>query len=129
MKIDTPEFKRDMADLKNMIKEMNLADLHLANSPRRSTATRWRRCRRIWGKFRPATGQIQPQIGHAAGGLRRAPRFGEQQGALGEQQGKIGEQQSQLADQRRKIVEEATRQLKPIIEQAIREGKGTPLAN
>jgi F0F1-type ATP synthase membrane subunit b/b' len=39
----------------------------------------------------------------------------------------LGEQQALLGEQQRKIIEDVRRQLQPIIEQAIREGKGTPL--
>jgi hypothetical protein len=44
---------------------------------------------------------------------------------LGEQQGKLGEEQARLGEEQSKLAEEVRRQLKPIIEQAIREGKGT----
>jgi hypothetical protein len=53
--------------------------------------------------------------------------LGVQQGELGAQQSKLGEQQALLGEQQRKIVEDVRRQLKPIIEQAIREGKGKAL--
>jgi hypothetical protein len=46
---------------------------------------------------------------------------------LGDKQRLLGDQQSMLGIQQRKIIEEVRRELKPIIEQAIREGKGTPL--
>jgi F0F1-type ATP synthase membrane subunit b/b' len=36
----------------------------------------------------------------------------------------LGEQQARLAEQQRKIIEDVRRQLKPIVEDAIREGKG-----
>jgi len=51
-------------------------------------------------------------------------QFGEQMSKLGEQQGKLGEQEAMLGEQQRKIIEDVRRQLKPLIEQAIREGKG-----
>ena len=57
--------------------------------------------------------------------------LGEQQKMLGHQQAMLGAQQRMLAAQSRvfKTVEDVRRQLEPIIEQAIREGKGKLLIN
>jgi hypothetical protein len=118
VKIDTPEFKRQMADLQNMIKRMNLQDLS-AQIDRNALA-----------EVQAHLGEIQAAVGRMQGEMfKQQFHFGAEQGELGEQQGKLGEQQAQLAEQQRKIVEDVRRQLKPIIEQAIREGKGKALEN
>jgi hypothetical protein len=118
VKIDTPEFKRQMADLQNMIKRMNLQDLS-AQIDRNTLA-----------EVQAHLGEIQAAVGRMQGEMfKQQFHFGAEQGELGEQQGKLGEQQAQLAEQQRKIVEDVRRQLKPIIEQAIREGKGKALEN
>jgi beta-lactamase regulating signal transducer with metallopeptidase domain len=114
--VDTPEFKRQMAELQNMLKQMNLAEL-TAQANEKALAE----VQAHLGEIQARVGQIQSEIGLQQG------KFGEQEGALGEQQGKLGEQQGQLAEQQQKIVEQVRRQLKPIIEQAISEGKGTLL--
>jgi len=123
MKIDTPEFKRDMAELKNVIKDMHLDEL-TAQIDRNALAE----VQAHLAEIQAATGKLtadlamqQADFGAHQGAL------GAQQGELGEQQGKLGEQQALLGEQQRKIVEEVRRQLKPIIEQAIREGKGKAL--
>jgi hypothetical protein len=118
VKIDTPEFKRQMADLQNMIKQMNLQDLS-AQIDRNALAE----VQAHLGEIQAAVGRMQAEM------FKQQFHFGAEQGELGEQQGRLGEQQAQLAEQQRKIVEDVRRQLKPIIEQAIREGKGKALEN
>jgi hypothetical protein len=116
VKIDTPEFKRQMADLQNMIKQMNLQDLS-AQIDRNALAE----VQAHLGEIQAAVGRMQAEM------FKQQFHFGAEQGELGEQQGRLGEQQAQLAEQQRKIVEDVRRQLKPIVEQAIREGKGKAL--
>jgi beta-lactamase regulating signal transducer with metallopeptidase domain len=118
VKIDTPEFKRQMADLQSKIKEMNLQDLS-AQIDRNALAE----VQAHLGEIQAAVGKMQAEM------FKQQFHFGAEQGELGEQQGKLGEQQAQLAEQQRKIIEDVRRQLKPIIEQAIREGKGKALEN
>jgi len=122
-KIDTPEFKRDMAQLKNVIKEMRLDEL-TAQIDRNALAevqAQLAQIQAMTGKLTADMDMQQADLGGRQGAL------GAQQGELGEQQGKLGEQQALLGEQQRKIAEEVRRQLKPIIEQAIREGKGKPI--
>jgi len=118
VKIDTPEFKRQMTDLQNMIKQMNLQDLS-AQIDRNALAD----VQAHLGEIQAAVGRMQAEM------FKQQFHFGAEQGELGEQQGKLGEQQALLGEQQRKIVEDVRRQLKPIIEQAIREGKGKALEN
>jgi beta-lactamase regulating signal transducer with metallopeptidase domain len=118
VKIDTPEFKRQMADLQNKIKEMNLQDLS-AQIDRNALAE----VQAHLGEIQAAVGKMQAEM------FKQQFHFGAEQGEFGEQQGKLGEQQAQLAEQQRKIIEDVRLQLKPIIEQAIREGKGKALEN
>jgi beta-lactamase regulating signal transducer with metallopeptidase domain len=119
-KIDTPEFKRDMAELKNLIKDMHLDEL-TAQINRNALAE----VQTHLAEIQAATGKLTADLAmqDADFGAHQG-ELGAQQGELGEQQGKLGEQQARLGEQQRKIAEEVKRQLKPIIEQAIREGKG-----
>jgi beta-lactamase regulating signal transducer with metallopeptidase domain len=124
-KIDTPEFKREVAELQKMIKQMNLAEL-TAQIDRNALAE----IQSHMGEIQAAAGRLQAEMSTQQGsfGVQQG-ELGAQQGELGAQQGKLGEQQALLGEQQRKIVEDVRRQLKPIIEQAIREGKGKALEN
>jgi beta-lactamase regulating signal transducer with metallopeptidase domain len=115
--VETPEFKQQMAELQRTIKELDLPRL-TAQIDQKALAE----VQAHLGEIQARVGELQSEFGAQQG------KFGEEQGKLGEQQGKLGEQQAILGEQQRKIVEEARQQLKPIIEQAIREGKGTPIS-
>jgi beta-lactamase regulating signal transducer with metallopeptidase domain len=124
-KIDTPEFKREVAELQKMIKQMNLAEL-TAQIDRNALAE----IQSHMGEIQAAAGRLQAEMSMQQGGFgAQQGELGAQQGELGTQQGKLGEQQALLGEQQRKIIEDVRRQLKPIIEQAIREGKGKALEN
>jgi bla regulator protein blaR1 len=114
--VESPEFKQQMAELQKRIKEIDLPRL-TAQIDERALAE----VQSHLGEIQARIGELQSEYGAQRG------QFGEQQGKLGEQQGKLGEQQALLGEQQRKIVEQVRRQLKPILEQAIREGKGTQL--
>jgi hypothetical protein len=124
-KIDTPEFKREVAELQKMIKQMNLAEL-TAQIDRNVLAE----IQSHMGEIQAAAGRLQAEMSMQQGSFgAQQGELGAQQGELGAQQGKLGEQQALLGEQQRKIIEDVRRQLKPIIEQAIREGKGKALEN
>ncbi len=116
--VETTEFKIQMAELQKKIKELDLPRL-TAQIDQRALAE----VQAHLGEIQARVGELQFEFGAQQGEL------GEQQGKLGEQQGKLGEQQALLGEQQRKIAEDARRQLKPLIEQAIREGKGKPLSD
>jgi beta-lactamase regulating signal transducer with metallopeptidase domain len=115
-RVDTPDFKRDMVELERVMRQMDLEHL----TPQID--------QKALAELQTHLGEIQSRVGAmmAELGMQQA-RFGEQQGVLGEQQGKLGEEQGRLGEQRRKIAEEARRQLRPLIDQAIREGLAKPV--
>jgi beta-lactamase regulating signal transducer with metallopeptidase domain len=115
---ESPEFKRQIKELERTIKELDLPRL-TAQIDRQALAE----VQAHLGEIQARVGELQLQFGLQQG------QFGEQMSKLGEEQGKLGEQQSQLGEQQRKIAEEARRELKPLIEEAIREGKGKPLSD
>lgn len=114
--VASPEFKQRMAELQKRIKEMDL--------PRLTAEVDQRALDQLQshlGDIQAEIGELQSEFGTQQG------KFGEEQGKLGEQQANLGQQQALLGEQQRQIIEDVRRQIKPIIEQAIREGKGTPL--
>ncbi len=116
--VESPEFKQRMEELQKTIKELDLPRLTVKIDPQSLEELQAR-----LGEIQAHLGELQLDLGVGQG------RFGEEMGKLGEQMGKFGEQQALLGEQQRKIIEDVRRQLKPIIEQAIREGKGKPLSD
>jgi BlaR1 peptidase M56 len=110
---ESPEFKKQMAQLQKTIREIDLPRL-TAQIDQQALAE----VQAHLGEIQARVAELQMQFGLQQG------QFGEQMSKLGEQQGNLGEQQALLGEQQRKIIEDVRRQLKPIIEQAIREGKG-----
>jgi hypothetical protein len=120
-KIDTPEFKRDMAELKNVVSDLHVDEL-TAQVDRNVLAE----VQMHLAEIQAATGKLRADLAiDDKDFAARLGELGESQGQLGEQQGKLGEQQARLGDEQRKIGEEIRRALRPLIEQTIREGKGT----
>jgi beta-lactamase regulating signal transducer with metallopeptidase domain len=113
---ESPEFKHQMAELQKTIKELDLPRLteHIDQKALAEVQAHM-------GEIQARVAELQMQFGLQQG------QFGEQMGKLGEEQGKLGAREALLGEQQRKIAEEVRRQLKPIIEQAIREGKGKQL--
>ena len=116
--VESPEFKQQMQELEKTIKELDLPHLTVKIDERSLDVLQAR-----LGEIQAHLGELQSEFGAEQG------KFGEEQGKLGEQQGKLGRQQALLGEQQRKLVEEVRRELKPLIEQAIREGKGKPLSD
>jgi beta-lactamase regulating signal transducer with metallopeptidase domain len=116
VKIDTPEFKREMAQLNDVVRQLNLSQVG-PQMDQKSLAQLQSSLAKVQGRL----DALQAEIG------TRFERLGEDQGELGEQQEKLGEQQAALGEQERKIAEDTKRQLKPLIEQAIRDGKAKPI--
>ena len=114
--VETPEFKHQMVELQKKIQELDLPRL-TAQIDQKALAE----VQAHLGEIQARVGELQSQFGAQQG------QFGEQMGKLGEQQGKLGQQQALLSEQQRKIIDDVRRQLKPLIEQAIREGKGKPI--
>jgi beta-lactamase regulating signal transducer with metallopeptidase domain len=116
--VESPEFKQRMLELQKTIKELDLPRLTVKIDPQSLE------------ELQARLGEIQAHLGELQLDLAvRQGRFGEGMGKFGEQMGKFGEQQELLGEQQRKIIEDVRRQLKPIIEQAIREGKGKALSD
>ena len=111
--VESPEFKQQMVELQKKIQELDLPRL-TAQVDQRALAE----VQSHLGEIQARVGELQSEFGAQQG------KFGEEQGKLGEEQGKLGEQQALIGEQQRKIVEDVRRQLKPMLEQAIREGKG-----
>ena len=72
------------------------------------------------GELQSKIGDIQSQAGE------QQSKLGAAQGQLGEKQGKLGEQQGELGRQQGELAEKATRQMKELIDEAIKNGTAKP---
>jgi beta-lactamase regulating signal transducer with metallopeptidase domain len=116
VKIDTPEFKREMAQLNDVVRQLNLSQVG-PQMDQKSLAQLQSSLAKVQGRL----DALQEEIG------KRFERLGDDQSELGEQQSKLGERQEELGEQQREIAENTKRMLKPLIEQAIRDGKAKPV--
>jgi beta-lactamase regulating signal transducer with metallopeptidase domain len=72
------------------------------------------------GELQSKIGDLQSHAGDQQG------KLGEEMGALGEKQGKLGEQQGELGRQQAELAEEASRQMKELLDEAIKKGTAQP---
>lgn len=72
------------------------------------------------GELQSRIGEIQSQAGE------QQSKVGELQGQLGEKQGKLGEQQGELGRQQAELAEKATRQMKELLDDALKNGLAKP---
>ena len=72
------------------------------------------------GELQSKMGEIQSHAGEEQG------KLGELQGDLGERQGKLGEQQGELGRQQGELAEKAAKEMKQILDEAIKNGSAKP---
>ena len=72
------------------------------------------------GELQSKMGDIQGHAGEEQG------KIGELQGELGEKQGKLGEKQGELGEKQGELAEKATKQMKEILDEAIKNGTAKP---
>jgi hypothetical protein len=79
------------------------------------------------GDLQSEIGELQSKLGDLQGRAgEQQGKFGELQGELGEKQGKLGEQQGELGRQQGELAEKATRQMKELLDDAIKNGTAKP---
>jgi beta-lactamase regulating signal transducer with metallopeptidase domain len=72
------------------------------------------------GELQSRIGEVQSQAGE------QQSKLGEQMSALGEKQGKLGEQQGELGRQQGELAKQASRQMKQLLDDAIKNGTAQP---
>jgi beta-lactamase regulating signal transducer with metallopeptidase domain len=79
------------------------------------------------GELQSEIGELQSKIGelqsHAGD---QQSKLGEEMGALGAQQGKLGAQQGELGRQQGELAEKASKEMKQLLDDAIKNGKAQP---
>jgi beta-lactamase regulating signal transducer with metallopeptidase domain len=80
------------------------------------------------GDLQGSIGDIQGQMGEIQGLIgEQQGRLGEKQGEIGERMGKVGEQMGRLGEEQGKQAERAVRQMRSVLDQAVRDGKAKPV--
>lgn len=79
------------------------------------------------GELQSEIGELQSKLGdlqsHAGD---QQSKIGDEMGALGEKQGKLGEQQGELGRQQGELAEKASKEMKQLLEDAIKNGTAKP---
>lgn len=121
--VDTPEFRKQMADLNAQIAKLNsdafkkqMADLNKQIN------------QEVLSHLQEQVGNIQEQIGRIQGQIgEQMGKYGEQQGRLGEQMGRLGEEMGRIGEEQGRRAEEASRKMQSVLDQALRDGKAKPV--
>jgi len=72
------------------------------------------------GRLQSRIGEIQSHAGEEQG------KLGDEMGVLGEKQGKLGQQQGELGRQQGELAEKASREMKQLLDDAIKKGIARP---
>jgi beta-lactamase regulating signal transducer with metallopeptidase domain len=116
VKIQNPDLSKETAALDKALQQMK--DLQSGKEVDRESLA----------KLQEEIGEIQGRLGELQGEAgEQQGKFGDEQGKLGEEQGKLGEEQGRLGEKQGKLGEAAHRQIVPMIQQAIQEGKARPV--
>ena len=79
------------------------------------------------GRIQSEIGELQSKIGEIQSHAGEAQsKLGEEMGALGEKQGKLGEQQGELGRQQGELAEQAAREMRELLDEAIQKGTAQP---
>jgi beta-lactamase regulating signal transducer with metallopeptidase domain len=119
IKLDSAQFKDQMAKLNAQLAELNKVKIKEITD--KVTMETLNNLQEKMGEIQGQIGEIQGKIGEEQG------KLGEKQGELGEQMGKIGEQMGKIGEEEGKQAEEASRKMKSVLDQAIRDGKAKPI--
>lgn len=79
------------------------------------------------GKIQSEIGELQSKIGEVQSSAgEQQSKIGEEMGALGEKQGKLGEQQGELGRRQGELAEKASREMRQLLDEAIKNGTAKP---
>ncbi len=110
VKIDVPDMTAELDKLKAKLQKLG------------STATMDQ-----IGDLQSEIGELQSKIGEIQSRAgEKQSKLGDEQGVLGEKQGKLGEQQGKLGEEQAKLAEEATRKMKSLLDESIKNGTALP---
>jgi len=118
-----PEFAEKMAKL-----NAQLAELQSEKFKKMADQMSKQFSQEKLAELQEKVGEIQGQLGEIQGEIgERQGLIGEKQGAIGEEMGKLGEQMGKIGEQEGKNAEEAAKKMKSVLDQAVKNGKATPV--
>ncbi|WP_263358675.1 M56 family metallopeptidase [Acidicapsa ligni] len=117
--LNSPQFKAQMTKLNAEIAELQKVQIKEISD--KVNAEVLSNLQEKMGDLQGQIGEIQGKIGEQQG------LIGEQQGKLGEQMGKLGEEMGKIGEQQGKNAEAASRKMKSVIDQAVKDGKAKPV--
>ena len=128
-KLPGPELAQQMAKLEAELAVQGEAFKKLSAQISKNTSeAKLDQIQEQMGDLQGKIGDIQGHIGDIQGEIgEQQGRIGEKQGELGEQMGELGEQMGEIGEQQGKDAEEASRKLKLVIDQAMRDGQARPI--
>jgi len=113
--LNSPEFKEQMAKL-----NAELADLQKVKIKEITDKVN----AEVLAELQEKMGEIQGHIGEIQGKMgEQQGELGERQGELGERMGALGEEMGKIGEQQGKAAEEASRKVRGLIDQAVKDGK------
>jgi bla regulator protein blaR1 len=110
VQVKVPDMTRELEKLEAELKQMSSG----------ATAEQVGHIQSEIGELQSRIGGVQSQAGE------QQSKLGEQMGALGEKQGKLGEQQGELGRQQGELSKQASRQMKQLLDDAIKNGTAQP---
>jgi uncharacterized protein YdcH (DUF465 family) len=135
--IPGPEFREQMAKLNAQLAELQsdkfkkLSDQiarEVADNQKLSQKEIQELTQEKLGELQEKIGDIQGRIGEIQGKIgEKQGELGEKQGEIGERMGKLGEEMGRIGEEEGRIAEEASRKMKLMLDQAVRDGKAKPV--
>jgi hypothetical protein len=123
IQLDSPEMKKQMAEL-----NARLTELQSEKFKKLTTDLNKQINQEVLSNLQEKMSDLQSQIGEIQGQIgEQMGQLGEKQGEIGEEMGRIGEQMGKIGEEQGRLAEEAGRRLKPVLDQAIKEGKAKPI--
>ena len=111
IRVNVPDMNADLEKLKAELKQLSSSG---------ATVEQVGHIQSEIGELQSKIGDLQSHAGDQQG------KLGEAMGALGEKQGKLGEQQGELGRRQGELAEQATRQMKQLLDEAITKGIAQP---
>ncbi|WP_263349972.1 M56 family metallopeptidase [Acidicapsa acidisoli] len=123
IKVPGPEFEAEMSKLHSQLAELQSDKFKklTEDMSKEFSEEKLAELQERIGDIQGCIGEIQGRIGERQGEL------GEKQGEIGERMGRLGEEMGRIGEQQGRESEAASRRLRSVLDQAVRNGKAIPV--